>query len=189
MGTSSSSQLDLSYNGDNPPESISVDVTVSWLDVSTEQVDNDGLGTYLLAVDRTGLDDGLYSTVLTFIADTGDEVSVTVTMQVGDSNAPDELPPVYVLLIDNNTGEVIAEGRSDNATGNFVIGNVPMGTYRVQAGSDIDVDLYICQSAEVCGEYPDLIDVGEEGLSGVEVTMELVPTTGTSPLSAKAVKK
>lgn len=189
MGTSISSQLDLSYSGDNPPESISVDVTVSWLNVSTDQAESDGLGTYLLAVDRTGLDDGLYSTVLTFIADTGDEVSVTVTMQVGDSNAPDELPPVYVLLIDNNTGDVIAEGRSDNATGNFVIGNVPVGTYRVQAGSDIDVDLYICQSAEVCGEYPDLIDVGEEGLSGVDVTMELVPTTGTAPLSAKAVKK
>ncbi len=189
IGSANNGQLELTYRGDNQPASIEFSFSATWLTVDDEQANDFGLGDYQLNVDRTDLEDGIYSTVVTFTANTGDEVSVTVTMQVGSATAPSDLPPVYVLLINNDTGDVIAEAQANPNSGVFAIGNVPLGTYRVQAGSDIDVDLYICQSAEVCGEYTDLIEVTEEGVSDLFIPMELVPTTGTSPLSVKAVKK
>lgn len=189
IGTNSTSSLVLSYSGDSAPASVSHEETASWLSVSDSQAGSDGLGTYPLSVDRSGLSDGIYSASIIFTADTGDEVIVPVTMQVGDAAAPYEQPPVYVLLINDDTGDVVTETVTDTSSGYFAIGNVPEGTYRVQAGSDIDVDLLICQSAEVCGEYPDLIVVGPEGISGLEIDVELVPTTGTAPLAVKAVKK
>ncbi|MAQ98964.1 MAG: peptidase S8 [Oceanospirillaceae bacterium] len=189
IGTNSTASLVLSYSGDSAPASVTHEETASWLSVSDSQAGSDGLGTYPLSVDRSGLSDGIYSASIIFTADTGDEVIVPVTMQVGDAAAPYEQPPVYVLLINDDTGDVVTETVTDTSSGYFAIGNVPEGTYRVQAGSDIDVDLLICQSAEVCGEYPDLIVVGPEGISGLEIDVELVPTTGTAPLAVKAVKK
>ena len=44
-----------------------------------------------------------------------------------------------------------------NPDGSYAVTDVPAGSYRIIAGSDIDVDLFICQNGETCGGYPDSV--------------------------------
>lgn len=169
-------------NQNAEPPQVSADADVDWLVIDASSTDENGLGTYAISVNRSGLIDGLYNGTLRFTPDTGNLLEVQVTMQKGELVTADAAAPQYVLLEDISTGEIATETRA-NSDGTYVLRGVRAGSYRIIAGSDIDVDLFICQNGETCGEYPDRISGAfievEESLSGVDFVVSLVTGINT----------
>jgi serine protease len=116
------------------------------------------LGSYQITVARTDLEEGFYQGQITFEFTGLDSLTVAVNMQVGSVSSEGELTQMYVLLLDSETQESIAQVLPVRSGKNLLYSftNIPAGDYTVIAGSDIDVDLFICQSGESCGAYPSL---------------------------------
>jgi serine protease len=127
-----------------------------WLTITPVNVDIDGLGTYQLTVDRSGLTDGSYATVVSFVSNEN-TVSVPVIMQQ-QSVSTGGIGSVYVLLIDDDEGEILDQfsGQAVNGSLDYSFSGLAPGNYSIIAGTDIDNDFVICQSAEACGGYPSL---------------------------------
>ena len=159
-------------------------VPVTWLTVDPVQVDLiDGLGTYAVTVDRSGLPDGTYSTTITANSVPND-VQIPVIMQVSSVPLGSDAGFVYVLLLDAQTGNLA--GRCDNSllagqcsvsvfNGQYAFRfvDVPPGDYQIIAGTDADNDLFICDGGEACGAFltldqPSEITVVGTDLSGVD---------------------
>ena len=156
---------------------ISFSTSDTWLKVAADQVDTNGFGSYQITIDRTDLIDGIYEGFIRFTPDFGNSLDVAVTMRVGDIVAITNSAPQYVLLEDADTSEIVAETFA-NPDGTYEVTKVPAGRYRVFAGSDIDVDLYICQNGETCGGYPDsvseeVLDI-TDSISGIDFVVSLV---------------
>lgn len=124
-----------------------------WISVAPSDVDESGLGDYTISVDGTGLDEGFYSGSITFVTDQGD-LTVSVVMTVGDLSGTGELTQQYVLFVDTASNSIVQEAPINEA-GIFST-TLSAGSYLVFAGSDIDVDLFICDAGETCGAYPSL---------------------------------
>jgi serine protease len=134
-----------------------------WLDVTAQNTDSDGVGDYMLNIDRSGLADGLYTATISISAIekyTGDpitEVLVPISIQVG-------IPVVtggdagyhYVLLLDADTLDLIAQDEVAFDAGRYTyrFDDIPAGTYRIIAGTDSDNDNGIGDSGEAFGAYP-----------------------------------
>jgi serine protease len=152
-----SATLTLSGQGTNPPSIVSINSSESWLSVTPDSVDADGLGTYTLTVDRTGLVDAVYSATVDFGLSDGNTLSVSVSMRklTQSTNLVGNAGYLYVILFDlssNNRGQV---GLSPNSGSyNFNLTGVSSGSYTLVAGSDVDNDGYICEVGESCGVYP-----------------------------------
>jgi serine protease len=128
----------------------------SWLTVTPEAVDPEGLGSYRAVVDRSGLADGLYTGTLHFDSDAND-VDVAVIMQVGDpTSLQANAGHHYILLVEPGTLLTIAAREVDAANGSyaFSFADVEPGDYLLIAGTDLDNDQIVCDSGEACGAYP-----------------------------------
>lgn len=82
----------------------------------------------------------------------------------------------YLLLVDLETGEAVREQAVTARDGqyNFRFDNVAPGEYYLVAGTDLDNNLYICESGEACAEYPvnglpEALVVDDRNLSGVRL--------------------
>ena len=153
----------------------------TWLSI-TPPGSIDGLGTYTLDVDRTGLVDGVYEAVVTF--DTQDNnlavgsQDLQVTMRVGADPSPGDTGFTYVLLINADTSEVADQMGVVNTNGlyQYRFENVLPGTYLVVAGSDLDNDLFLCDEGESCGGYPtfalrETVVVDDGNVSDIDFTV------------------
>jgi len=65
-----------------PPSVTGVGASTAWLTATAASTDANGLGSYTIGVDRTGLLDGDYSGAVTFDLSSGDSITVIVTMRV-----------------------------------------------------------------------------------------------------------
>lgn len=139
----------------------------SWLQVTPRQVNASGVGTYVVAVNRDGLQDGLYSGLVEFTTDVGTIVKVQVNMRVGEFVPVGNAGYLYVLLIDANLGAVVMVGQGAAVEGQYTyhFDEVPLGDYYIAAGSDVNNDGYVCELGESCGFYPSL---GEEAVIRVD---------------------
>lgn len=150
-------------NGGNPDADLTVSGVVftsddgdDWLTLVDEADATTGLGDYRAQVDRTGLDDGLYTGTIRFSSDRND-VDVSVIMQVGDAeNAESNAGHHYVLLVEPGTFTTVdfLEEDASEGTYRFRFGGVAPGEYLVVAGTDSDNDFQICDPGEACGAYP-----------------------------------
>jgi len=149
-------------NLSSSPDSLTVTVpptivpAAPWLTVTATNVDADGLGTYQFTVDRTGLADGSYATIVSF-ASSENTVSVPVIMQQ-QSVAASGIGSVYLLLIDDDEALVLDQfsGQMVNGSLAYSFSGLSQGNYSIIAGTDIDNNTFICESAEACGGYPSL---------------------------------
>ncbi len=150
--------LQLTKIGDGSVSVQAFSDTAAWLNVSTESVDADGLGDYLLVVDRSALADGAYSATITFEADDGSLAIVVVTMQVGVHSSAGDAGYIYILLVDADTEELVDQRGMSVSDGEYryQFNAVSSGNYFILAGSDVDNDLIICDPGESCGAYPTL---------------------------------
>jgi serine protease len=163
----------------------------TWLTITpTANVGADGLGTYAVTIDDSGLGDGVYSAKIDIATDANDGV-VSVTMQVG-------IPPVqggdagfhYVLLLDAETLTPVAQDEvAYNGSGySYSFTGVSAGSYKIYAGTDSDNDIRIGDAGEAFGAYqtidqPIAIELSENtnGLdftTGFNVTVPAQKATG-----------
>lgn len=150
--------LTVSKAGDTSVGVSRLSADAAWLTITAEAVDADGLGTYVVAVDRTGLADATYSARITLTSDVNTTTSIPVTMRVG-SQAVADSGHLWVLLFDENL-EPVAQTDVVPVNGrySYSLSAVPAGDYFIGAGTDSDNDLFICDEGEACGAYPTLAD-------------------------------
>lgn len=176
----SSITLTVKNGGGGSLSITTVDKDASWLSVSRLDTDSNGVGTYEVTVNRTGLDDGTYYGNIRFRwrTDVSQEpVDVAVNMQVDNSPVKsDDAGYLYVLLIDAETGQPVkqVEVKASNGEYTYRFSGIDAGSYEVSAGTDNDNDGMIGDSGEAYGSYKTIgstvpVDVG--GLvSGIDFT-------------------
>jgi serine protease len=125
-----------------------------WLEVLPGQLDNDGLGTYTVAINRAGLANGIYSGTVTFVSSLN-TVNVPVSMQVIPVDQTVDAGYHYVLLLDPNTygNRGQAEATLDNGVYHFSLGGVEAGAYILYAGTDLDNNSIIGNVGEARGAF------------------------------------
>lgn len=197
IGLFATASVTLSNEGGGDPEVSGVAANRPWLSVTADNVSGNGVGTYQISVNRNGLEPGFYQGQVTFDFTDLDVESLTlaVNMQVGDVSSEGELTQLYVLLLDPETQESIAQvlPKREGDTLTYSFPDVPPGEYTVIAGSDIDVDLFICQSGESCGIYPSLaqrqvVEVKGVDLSGIDFVADILGNFSSINTSATQVK-
>jgi serine protease len=166
--------------------SVQTSEDISWLSLEASSVDDSGYGSYSVIVDRSGLDSGTYSGTIQISADTLSE-SVEVIMQVLDTSVTGDAGTHYVLLVNNDTEEVLQQFQVD-AVGedvSYSFSEVASGDYFIVAGSDMDMDGIICDAGESCGAYatasqPSVITVESSDVSELDFTTSYEFQTPTS---------
>ncbi|WP_406609838.1 S8 family serine peptidase [Agarivorans sp. JK6] len=188
----STNQVSLSFIEDSAEVSVeligsvslsvnSVQSNASWLTVSPQNVDANGVGDYLLSVNRNGLSDGNYGASVVFSVSNGSELNLGVSMNVSNVQAGDS-GLVYVLLSDPETGSTYYEQsvNMNNGEFSFSFAEVLSGEYELTVGSDHDNDYRICDEGELCGAYPVRNDVTPilvtEETSGLSLSVEPITT-------------
>jgi serine protease len=127
------------------------------LSIEAIEIDARGFGAYEVRVDRSSLGEGTYSSLISIAA--GSEVrQIPVIMEVRSVEEGGNAGRQYVLLVDAETGMTLEQRALDAAGGryDYSFATVPIGTYRVVSGSDLDNDGFICDEVESCGAYPTL---------------------------------
>jgi serine protease len=126
-----------------------------WLTL-TPQVDANGIGNYRITVNRNGLAEGVYTATIVFSSSvTTTEIPVTLQV-VSNATGPSTVGQQYVLLIDASTLQTLREVpamRRQDGSYSYRFDGVPVGTYRIVAGTDTDNDGRICETTEACGGY------------------------------------
>ncbi len=129
----------------------------AWLSVSPVAVDGEGLGDYELLADRSGLAEGPHNATATFTpADpTTNTVSISVTLQVPGANPEADAGLFYVIAVneDGSSEGSAAVVAARNGEYEWTLNDLPAGSYRIVAGSDMDDDDFICDAGESCGAF------------------------------------
>ncbi|MFZ5569453.1 MAG: S8 family serine peptidase [Thermodesulfobacteriota bacterium] len=137
---------------------VQVVENASWLSVTTQDVKENGTGTYLLQIDRTGLTPARYSATVAFAADNGNqsELQIYMTVLQSDTHAVGNLGLIYVLLLDEGATQSLYEvsAARDGDGYHFRIDGIAAGNYRLIAGTDHDNDYLVCDAGEGCGAFP-----------------------------------
>lgn len=180
--------LELKREGEgSAPKVLGYKAEADWISVHAENVDAQGLGQYRVVVDRSDFSEdesGQYQSDLVFNLEDESELRVGVHILVGTAS---ETAPIYVMLLDPETEEVAHQVQATRVDGElrFRFAGIPSGEYRLMAGSDIDVDGFVCQPGEMCGAYPnyderELITIGDQPLENRDFTIDIL--TGFRPL-------
>jgi serine protease len=164
--------LTVSKSNDNALSVQSFSDDADWLVVTETSVDGEGMGTYTVTVDRTGLPDGPYYATISFVS-SENTVDIPVTMFEGVVTVAGDSGFHYVLLLDANTYQARYQDEVSvfNGAYSYSFPSVAEGSYIVFAGTDSDNDLYIGDSGESIGAYisldqPQIISVDQD-LSGI----------------------
>ena len=147
-------ELELRNGGQGELELLELATPAPWLELTPLNVGTDGLGLYRVQVDRSGLEAGVYASDITARSSVNDLI-VRVIMSVGGDGASANVGVIYILLLEQDSEEPIAQASAVVAEGQykFSFTDLPTGRYRVVAGSDADNDLFICDAGEACGAW------------------------------------
>ena len=118
-------------------------------------VDANGLGSYMVSIDRRNLPKGDYNATITLLSDVNTEiVPVFMSVAAADINAA-VASAQWIVLINASTQQSVAATQATRGTQGyeFAFTDVLPGDYYVVAGSDLDNDKFICDSGEACGTY------------------------------------
>jgi len=191
--SSAADTLDLTVQnrGSGDLQLIRITPSERWLSVTPADIDTDGLGLYKIRVDRDGIPAGVYGAEITITSNVN-TVTVSVLMSVVAEGAGGDVGRVYLLLLDTQSGDIIAQAESGGSDGlyQYRFVNVPAGNYELHAGSDSDNDLFICDAGEACGSYlttdsPILIQL-ESDMGDIDFPIEFlvsIPTINTAAVS------
>jgi serine protease len=185
LGSAATSlDLALQNSGNGELEILTIGSPASWLAIAAHNTDDSGLGIYRINVNRDKLPAGVYETEILVTSDIN-SVAIEVIASVVEDNTGGDVGVLYLLLIDTQTQEVVAEVSSSTQSGDyhFEFRDIPAGSYELIAGSDTDNDFFICDPGEACGAYltidrPIVIEP-EEDLENIEFPVEYrvaVPT-------------
>ena len=107
-----------------------------------------------ITVDRAGLADGVYFGRMQVESNGGTrQIQVLLNVQTAPVGPPDV--EIFVRVVDINTGVVAREASvNPSTTLAFTLANVPPGTYRIVAGSDLNRNGILGEPGELFGIYP-----------------------------------
>ena len=187
QASSSTAERVVSVTSDHP----AVTVQATSLDPTT------GLGTYTLTIDRSRYATaGTHYPKLTVTLSPARSFTVQLTVvktASGSAAATANFGPVYVLLIDPDTGNVVNDVQATWSGGRYTwhFDGWTLPRLQVLAGGDLDNDGYICQRGEPCGAYPLLSSNGDASvitLAGPrsDLNFEVAPLSGMSPQGLSA---
>lgn len=154
-----------------------VSTDMPWLTAAPALVDANGLGTYTVLGNRSGLGDGAYSGTVTFTS-TENTVTVSVNLLVRTVNSGTDTGFQYIRLVDANSNSIAYEVgvRSVNGTYNFTLAGVAQGSYFLFAGTDLDKDNNVGDVGELVGAYKSLDQpqelVVDRNMSGLDFVSE-----------------
>ena len=168
----------------------SITYDAAWLTVTADPgVDGEGMGDYLLEVDRTDLADGPYYETVTFESNKN-TVEVSVIMYQGTVSVAGDSGFHYVLLLDGTTftTKYQDEVSPNNGTYAYNFPSVAGGNYIVFAGTDSDNDYTIGDSGEATGAFisldqPVIIAVNQN-LSGINFNTDFNLNISADQLAA-----
>ena len=149
-------------NGVQTPLTISSvisDPAAAWLSVAEKTVDANKLGIYSVTADPGALTPGVYAANITVSAvdPSVKSATVPVRLQVLSPVAGGNVGFIYVLLVDPDTLETVAEADvpfdAGTAQYRYTFSGVPAGTYRIYAGTDANNDSFIGDPGEAIGAY------------------------------------
>ncbi len=182
--------IDVSNLGGGTP-SVQTPVSgASWLTVAASaSVGTDGLGRYVATVDRTQLPgDGSYSTIITFLTSTAPGTrEIPVTVRKLTASASNDAGLIHVLAISPVTGGMLGQDAVEAVNGEYAysISDLSEGSYLIIAGSDLDNDLYICDSGESCGAYPTYGQMSQVSVTGNVTGIDFSVSFGVAFSGAK----
>jgi serine protease len=128
-------------------------VNTPWLEIEpTGPVGPDGLGVYLLHVDRTGLVENNYATTIR-IQSGANTIEIPVNMTVASNPFAGDIGEFRVKLYFAEDLTRITSIAINSNDGSFEFTNVDSGCYVVAAGTNVDDDLYISDVGEAWGVY------------------------------------
>jgi serine protease len=156
--TGSEADLLLRNSGGGTLEVTEVRADASWLSVTPSSIDDSGLGVYRVVAERDGLPPNDYSGSIEVRAEGLPDLLVPVSLRVAARELSlDSTGRIYVLLMDEE-GRTVAERGVNPADGSYLFRfeDVPQGTYRIAAGTDMNNDGLICDPGEACGAFPTL---------------------------------
>ncbi len=169
LGSQSTATLRVEMAGGNPGDTLiidSVSTDVAWLDITAQSVDDDGLGIYQIVVNRepdgVPLNPGIYTATITVDAaePTISDVEVPVSLQVVTPIVGGNAGFHYVLLLDSDTLEfqdqknvAYDENLGENGGYAYTFTDVPVGTYKIFAGTDSNNNFFIGDGGEAYGAY------------------------------------
>lgn len=155
QGDDEGGALVLSNAGGGVLTVTALEPTEPWISVTPTSVDANGLGIYVVVVDRSGIPFGqqISGTIEVRTNVKTWHVPVIVTNGFGYSFTSQ---PLYVIVTDVETGEVVRRTRAPikHPYNGYRIDDLPPGRYTVVAGTDIDNDGGVCDLGEVCGAHP-----------------------------------
>jgi serine protease len=183
--------LSLAYSGSSTEKDTGAASSSTALTVTRSGTDGStGLGQYTITVDRTKLAASSNYLTITVSLNSGRTLAVPVAVTKSTTSGRGAgFGPVYVLVVDPATGDVIGDLQATatpTSTGyRWSIAGVPKRTVALIAGTDLDNDGYLCQRGEACGGYP-VLEAVIDG-QGIEVTgnrsgldFQVAPLSGIS---------
>ncbi len=165
---------------------LSADIP-SAVQISPNNVDSEGFGTYRVTIDRASLPDGLYQSKITVPFSNENSSSMVVTFQVGADRENISIPNIYATLIDESS-EAVVWGYLDLTEGSvrFTASDINEGNYYWMFSTI--VDSYIMDPGEFYNYYPDqsstddYFNLGESDIENTAVT--LIVNKSNAPFSA-----
>ena len=123
----------------------------------TEPNTENGLGDYIIRIDRTDLSPNVYQSSVQFIPDSGGEKTVSLVFRVPDSGREQygTAGNLSLQLTNIDTDEVAKIYVADPLKGkyHFSFPQVAAGNYKLKVGNDLDNNGILCEVAEGCGHY------------------------------------
>jgi len=170
--------LDIRNGGSDPLTNVVPSENASWLMVTNETVDANGLGSYRVTIDKSSLALGVYQADITFNSSVN-SVVVSVTMQVVAQAINGDAGYQYVLLIDAADFSVLDQWSGNVQGGSYLyqFDDVPFPAgrqYYVIGGTDINNDWNICDPGEACGAYFSLSNLSVIDAAGPHTGLDFV---------------
>jgi len=152
--SATSLELELRNSGSGELVLLATETSEPWLTISPKSTNSDGLGLYRVDVERAGLEDGVYDADI-IARSSVNSIAIRVIMSVGGDSASADVGVIYILLLDQESGEPLQEFGAVARDGEyrFTFDDLPGGRYSLVAGSDADNDLFICDAGEACGAW------------------------------------
>jgi serine protease len=131
----------------------SVRAVQSWLTVTPQGVDNNGLGNYEVVADYSTLSRGVHHATIE-IQSTAGITQLPVVVNNVFFGIGSSVGALYVRAIDASSAAPIRTVQISDRIRRFRFDDLPLGGYVAIAGTDMNNDGNLCDPGEVCGMYP-----------------------------------
>ena len=132
-------------------------------------VQHENIFTYSIGIDRTDLDDGVYSSTVSFSSN-GGIVDVSLVFEVISTDIESEgnMGNISVILrnVETNIDYPLEIQSANVGQYSYSIDGIEAGVYEIHSGTDTDNDGIICGIAEGCGAYPNILSPAQITVNG-----------------------